>query len=57
MSDNRRDLLALMPFAQTLGIALLAAAPDEVRARLVWHERLCTAAGVLHGGARVVPGG
>ena len=51
MSDNRRDLLALMPFAQTLGIALLAAAPDEVRARLVWHERLCTAGGVLHGGA------
>ena len=50
MSDNRRDLLTLMPFAQTLGIELLAAAPDEVRARLVWHERLCTAGGVLHGG-------
>ncbi len=35
MSDNRRDLLTLMPFAQTLGIELLPAARDEVRARLV----------------------
>ncbi len=51
MTDSHPDLLTLMPFAQTLGIELLAAGPDEVRARLVWHERLCTAGGVLHGGA------
>ena len=51
MTDRPVDLLALMPFAQTLGIELLAATPDEVQARLVWHERLCTAGGVLHGGA------
>ncbi|MHB1931070.1 MAG: PaaI family thioesterase [Acidimicrobiales bacterium] len=39
-----------MPFAQTLGVEVLAADPDEVRARLSWHELLCTAGGVLHGG-------
>ena len=42
---------AAMPLARTLGIELLAASPEEVRARLGWAERLCTAGGVLHGGA------
>ena len=42
---------AAMPFADTLGLELVAAAPDEVRARLAWDERLCTAGGILHGGA------
>ena len=42
---------ASMPFAETLGLELIAAAPDEVRARLRWDERLCTAGGILHGGA------
>jgi 1,4-dihydroxy-2-naphthoyl-CoA hydrolase len=41
---------ASMPFAETLGLEVLAAAPDEVRARLPWEERLCTAGGILHGG-------
>ncbi len=40
-----------MPFANVLGLELLAAAPEEVRARIPWEERLCTAGGVLHGGA------
>ena len=40
-----------MPFAAVLGLEVLAAAPDEVRARIAWEERLCTAGGVLHGGA------
>jgi 1,4-dihydroxy-2-naphthoyl-CoA hydrolase len=40
-----------MPFAETLGIEMIAASPDEVRGRLAWEERLTTAAGVLHGGA------
>jgi 1,4-dihydroxy-2-naphthoyl-CoA hydrolase len=40
-----------MPLAGLLGIEGLAEAPDEVRARLVWREELCTAGGVLHGGA------
>ncbi len=39
-----------MPFADTLGIDMLAASPDEVRGRVAWEERLTTAAGMLHGG-------
>ena len=39
-----------MPYAETLGLELLAAAPDEVRGRIAWEERLTTAAGLLHGG-------
>jgi uncharacterized protein (TIGR00369 family) len=42
---------ASMPFAGVLGLEVLAAQPDEVRARLAWEERLCTAGGILHGGA------
>jgi uncharacterized protein (TIGR00369 family) len=40
-----------MPFAAHLGLEVLGASPDEVRARIAWEERLCTAGGVLHGGA------
>jgi uncharacterized protein (TIGR00369 family) len=42
---------AAMPLAATLGLEFVAAAADEVRARLAWEERLCTAGAVLHGGA------
>jgi uncharacterized protein (TIGR00369 family) len=40
-----------MPLAGLLGIEARAADPSEVRARLAWREQLCTAGGVLHGGA------
>jgi uncharacterized protein (TIGR00369 family) len=40
-----------MPFAEVLGLELVSASPDEVVARLGWEERLCTAGGILHGGA------
>jgi len=40
-----------MPFAELLGVEVLAASPEEVRARIAWEERLCTAGGILHGGA------
>jgi uncharacterized protein (TIGR00369 family) len=40
-----------MPFAQVLGIEVLAASREEVQARMHWNERLCTAGRVLHGGA------
>ena len=56
MTDHPVDLLALVPFAQTLGVEVLAAGPDEVRSRLSWHERLCTAGGVLHGGVLMALG-
>jgi uncharacterized protein (TIGR00369 family) len=41
---------AAMPFAETLGIELIAAERDEVRGRVTWEERLTTAGGLLHGG-------
>ena len=41
---------AAMPYAETLGLELLAASVDEVRGRISWEERLTTAAGLLHGG-------
>ena len=39
-----------MPFARELGVEVTAATPEEVRGRLAWSERLCTAGGVMHGG-------
>lgn len=53
MSGNPdlQGLVDLMPFAAALGIALDAAAPEEVRGRMPWAPERCTTAGVLHGGA------
>ena len=45
------DLADTVPFAGVLGVALEAAAPDEVRGRMPWTAEHCTAAGALHGGA------
>jgi uncharacterized protein (TIGR00369 family) len=42
---------AAMPLGQTLGLELVEASAEAVRARLAWADRLCTAGGVLHGGA------
>jgi uncharacterized protein (TIGR00369 family) len=46
-------LLAIMPFAATIGIALDSATPQQVTGRLAWSAELCTAGGVLHGGALI----
>ncbi|MGH3265944.1 MAG: PaaI family thioesterase [Trebonia sp.] len=51
MSAHPEDLVALMPFARQLGIVLDEASADRVVARLDWAPHLCTAAGVMHGGA------
>jgi uncharacterized protein (TIGR00369 family) len=40
-----------IPFAAALGIELLDATPDLVRAQLQWAPERCTAGGVMHGGA------
>ena len=40
-----------MPFAALLGVEVVAAEADEVRARLEWDASRCTAGGILHGGA------
>jgi uncharacterized protein (TIGR00369 family) len=45
------QLVAMVPFAAKLGIELEAASPQEVVGRLRWRPDLCTAGGVLHGGA------
>jgi 1,4-dihydroxy-2-naphthoyl-CoA hydrolase len=44
-------MIEAMPFAARLGVELVAAEADEVRATLDWAPDLCTAGGVLHGGA------
>ena len=44
-------LLAIMPFAAAIGIALESATPEQVTGRLAWSAGLCTTGGVLHGGA------
>ncbi len=38
-----------MPFAAVLGIEVLEAAPELIRARVAWDASRCTAGGVLHG--------
>jgi uncharacterized protein (TIGR00369 family) len=48
---STQGLLALIPFASKLGIVLDSAAPGEVTGRLGWAPDLCTAGGILHGGA------
>ena len=46
-ADRLRDAV---PFASELGIELLEAAAEEVRARLEWKPELCTVGGLMHGG-------
>jgi 1,4-dihydroxy-2-naphthoyl-CoA hydrolase len=49
--DPTTTVHTLIPFAETLGIAVLRYTPAEVRARLEWAQGLCTAGEALHGGA------
>ena len=55
MSAEMQDLAPLMaehmPFGVMLGIEALAGNAEEVEATLSWAPELCTAGGVLHGGA------
>jgi tryptophan synthase beta chain len=50
-STPAAELLAAMPFAGKVGIRLAVATPAEVTGRLEWAPDLCTAGGVIHGGA------
>lgn len=43
----------LLPFAAHLGLEVEGATTDKVVLRLPYSERLCTAGGVLHGGALI----
>ena len=51
MAADPEELVALMPFARQLGIVVDEAGADRVVARLDWAPHLCTAGGVMHGGA------
>ena len=51
MSELDETTRAAMPFAGLLGIEVVEASPEQVRARLDWDESRCTAGGILHGGA------
>jgi 1,4-dihydroxy-2-naphthoyl-CoA hydrolase len=51
VADDLDALVALMPFARQLGMTLDEASADRVVARLAWAPQLCTAAGIMHGGA------
>lgn len=52
MTDSDlRQLNDLIPFQKLLGIELLEAGPELVRARLEWSPERCTAGGLMHGGA------
>jgi uncharacterized protein (TIGR00369 family) len=51
MAPTPEELTALMPFARLVGIELLSATREEVRARLAWSVERCTTGGILHGGA------
>jgi uncharacterized protein (TIGR00369 family) len=45
------QVAAAAPFTAFLGIEMVSASPHEVKARLAWSAELCTAGGVMHGGA------
>jgi uncharacterized protein (TIGR00369 family) len=45
------DLLATMPFSQSLGMSFTSASAEEVVATLDWAEERTTLGGALHGGA------
>jgi uncharacterized protein (TIGR00369 family) len=49
--DLTEQLNEAMPFGEILGLEVIAASAEEVRARMAWAEERCTAGGVMHGGA------
>jgi uncharacterized protein (TIGR00369 family) len=40
-----------MPFAALIGVELLEASPEQVRAQMAFSPDRCTAGGLMHGGA------
>jgi 1,4-dihydroxy-2-naphthoyl-CoA hydrolase len=47
---SRRELVALMPFAASLGIVLDEATPQLCRGSLAWLPERCTVDTAMHGG-------
>lgn len=50
-AEQTEMMQEMMPYAAFLDVQLLSVEPDEVRATMAWRNDLCTADGVLHGGA------
>ncbi|MEU7577050.1 PaaI family thioesterase [Streptomyces sp. NPDC041068] len=50
-NERHAQLLARVPFAAHLGIAFVETGTARVEGALEWSPELCTAGGVLHGGA------
>jgi uncharacterized protein (TIGR00369 family) len=51
MTDIGRRILANQPFPTLMGVEVLSAEPEKVRAQLVVRPDLCTAGKIMHGGA------
>jgi uncharacterized protein (TIGR00369 family) len=45
------DYVAMMPFAQTIGVRVISAGPDVVIGELDWADERTTGGGAMHGGA------
>ncbi|MEZ5959153.1 MAG: PaaI family thioesterase [Hyphomonadaceae bacterium] len=43
--------ISLMPFADTLGVEIVEASAERIVGKLLVRPELCTAGGILHGGA------
>jgi 1,4-dihydroxy-2-naphthoyl-CoA hydrolase len=50
-SASAAELLAMIPYAATLGMSLAEAGPQLVRGSLPWSPGLCTTGGAMNGGA------
>lgn len=51
LSPSPADLVAMIPYAETLGLTLDEATPELVRGHLRWAPGLCTTGGAMNGGA------
>ena len=51
MPTGEQDAIGRQPLAKLLGIEVVEARADRVLARLTVREAVCTAGGILHGGA------
>lgn len=51
MAEQNSEILGNQPFPRLMGVEIVEATKEKVRARLRVRPDLCTAANILHGGA------
>ncbi|HEY8949802.1 MAG TPA: PaaI family thioesterase [Rhizomicrobium sp.] len=51
MAEQNSEILSNQPFPRLMGVEIVEATKEKVRARLMVRPDLCTAANILHGGA------